>query len=84
MAKNTVQYLEGEIPTTAFPLDSIKAADTLNVMLEAGNGVAQTDIREVPLTVMSEWGVPNIVAKGDSLDEVLIQSEKAANIPSDL
>jgi hypothetical protein len=29
-----------------------------------------------------EWGVPNVMPQGNSLDEILIQSEETGHIPS--
>jgi hypothetical protein len=50
-------------------------------VLKSANPMTAADIGEVPLTIMSEGGVSNIVTKGNSLDEIFIQPEKAANIP---
>jgi hypothetical protein len=53
-------------------------------MLEATNAMTLADSREITLTVVPEWGVPNVMAQGNSLDEILIQSEETSHIPSNL
>ncbi|NIS15875.1 MAG: hypothetical protein GWN96_06505, partial [candidate division Zixibacteria bacterium] len=68
MAKNTVQYLNGQVPAATFPLDAVEKPYTLNIMLEATDAMALADSREIAFTVVPEWGVPNVMAQGNSLD----------------
>jgi hypothetical protein len=51
-------------------------------VLKSTNPMTTTDMGKVPLAIVPEGGVSNIVTKGNGLDEVFIQPEKAANIPS--
>jgi hypothetical protein len=53
-------------------------------MLEATDAMTLADSREITFTVVSEWGVSNIMAQGNSLDEIFIQSEETPYIPSNL
>jgi hypothetical protein len=46
--------------------------------------MALADSREIAFTVVSEWGVSNVMAQGNSLDEIFIQSEETGHIPSNL
>ena len=53
-------------------------------MLEATDAMALADSREITFTVVPEWAVPNVMAQGNSLDEIFIQSEETGHIPSNL
>ena len=50
-------------------------------MLKPTNTMATTDVGKIPLAIVSEGSVADIMTEGNGLDEILVQPEKAANVP---
>ena len=50
-------------------------------MLKSSNTMALTDLRKKPFAVMPKWGMADIMTESNRLNEILIQFQKAADIP---
>jgi hypothetical protein len=53
----------------------------LNIVLKSPDTVPSANLRQIPFAVMPEWGMAYVMAKSDSLNEILVQPQKAADIP---
>jgi hypothetical protein len=84
VAENAVQDLEGEVESPPPLFQAIEKADTLDAMEKRTDAVSLADAREDALAVVAERRVANIMAQGDSLQEVLVQAQKLADGASDL
>ena len=83
MAKDAVQHLEWKIPAASFPLYSVEEADAQHIVLETADAMVLADVWKVTFTVMSEWGVADVMPQGDSFDEVFVKFQETADIACD-
>ena len=84
VAHDAVQGLQGQVPPPALPLDALQKPDALQVVLERGQPMPAAQGVQNLFPVMAKGRMPDIMAQGDGLDEILVQPQIAADGPGDL
>ncbi len=81
VAQDPVQCLEEEVLSVSVFLDPVEEPHALDIVVEPADAVAHADLRKVSLSVMAERGVSDIMAQGDGLDQVFVQSQHSSDAP---
>jgi hypothetical protein len=81
--EDPIQHLKGQVPSTALSLDLFKEPHPLDVVKKVTQSMVPREFRKELFPIVAERGMANIMAKRDGLDQVFIQSEKAADGPGD-
>ena len=79
VTENTVADRKREVEAVTIPLQVIDDAQALLVMAKAREGLGQGHLPGMP-----KRGMPEVVSEADRLDQILVESQRAADRASDL
>jgi hypothetical protein len=79
VAENTIQSLQAEIPALPLAFQLIEKAYRLDIVLKGGQAVFGAECGQEMFAIVTERGVADVMAKGDGLNEVFVEMEKAAD-----